>query len=141
MIKMRSGGLVLAVVWSLAAGAAAARNEPNPPPSGIVVHLFGPGSLTSGMMPGQPSGPVVTHVPVPPANKPLGGAANEQPAPPSAGSIPPMTAASTATATGTAGGDAGPGLGPILHQMFVTGDPDAKPGSGLATGRANERAP
>ncbi len=139
MIQMRFGVLILAVGWTLAGGAAGARNEPNPPPSGIVIHLFGPGSLTSSMVPGQATGPLVTHVPVPLANKPLGGAANEQPAPPSAGSIPPAAAVPSA-ATGDAAGYSSPGFGPILHQMFVTGDPNAKPGAALATGRNHNLA-
>ncbi|NNM57452.1 hypothetical protein [Acidocella sp.] len=34
------------------AGAAQARQPPNPPPSGQVVHLFGPGSVASQFLPG-----------------------------------------------------------------------------------------
>lgn len=34
------------------AGAAQARQPPNPPPSGQVVHLFGPGSLAGQFLPG-----------------------------------------------------------------------------------------
>ncbi len=37
------------------AGAAQARQPPNPPPSGQVVHLFGPGSVASQFLPGGKS--------------------------------------------------------------------------------------
>lgn len=51
-------GLAVIVVFWVDAGAAAARPLPEPPPSGIVVHLFGPGSITSNIVPqtATPSG-------------------------------------------------------------------------------------
>jgi len=64
------------------AGAAQARLQPQPPPSGIVVHLFGPSSVLQSVAPALASAP--------------GGAPQ-----------------------------AAPGWGNVLHQMFVTGDPDA----------------
>ncbi len=81
---------------------------PNPPPSGIVVHLFGPGSVTSNILPeASPS-------PAPAGSPPQAGAPAAQPA---------------------SDGYVEPSLHDVLHQMFVTGDPDAKPGAALAPGR------
>ncbi len=89
-------------------GAAQARQDPPPPPSGIVVHLFGPGSIASNIMPQgtlvkAPAGPATPGAPL----------ANQ--------------------------GYVEPSVHDILRQMFVTGDPDAKPGAALATGRSTER--
>jgi len=79
----------------MAVSVAQARQDPTPPPSGIVVHLFGPGSITSAVIPETAS--------------------------------PGVPAAE-------------PSTGDILHQMFVTGDPDAKPGSTFPKGRAGDPA-
>ncbi len=43
--------LPAALFASLTAFPALARQDPNPPPSGIVVHLFGPDSVTSHILP------------------------------------------------------------------------------------------
>jgi len=75
-----------------AASVAQARLQPAPPPSGIVVHLFGPNSVLQNVAPAL-------------ADAPGAAPAGSSPAP--------------------AGGAAGPGWGPVLHQMFVTGDPNA----------------
>ena len=49
-MKIRQLCIVLAALCG--AGAAQARQPPNPPPSGQVVHLFGPGSVASQFLPG-----------------------------------------------------------------------------------------
>ena len=88
-------------------GAAQARQPPNPPPSGVVVHLFGTGSVSSNLL---PSGGGV------PAPAPGGAAAN---------------------AVGGSGGSSyvEPSTSDILHQMFITGDPNQQPGQALSKGR------
>jgi hypothetical protein len=91
---------VMAALIVLAAMApAAARESPAPPPSGIVVHLFGPDSVMSNVMPVGQSG-----------------AARGAPAAPGAAAAP-----------ATAAGYEAPSLGDVLHQMFVTGDPNDPP--------------
>ncbi|WP_284256381.1 hypothetical protein [Acidocella aquatica] len=78
-------------------GAAQARQPPNPPPSGEVVHLFGPGSLATHFLPsGNGAAPA--------------GASGEN------NYVEPSTS-------------------DILHQMFVTGDPNLKPGQAVSKGR------
>jgi hypothetical protein len=95
----------LAIVLAALASPAAARQDPAPPPSGIVVHLFGPDSLSSHVLPSAPGA------------KPAAGA--------------------PAASNGAAYPE--PSLGDVLHQMFVTGDPDQLPGQALAKGRAANR--
>jgi hypothetical protein len=87
----------------LAAKPAAARQNPTPPPSGIVIHLFGQDSLMSNVLPDMAS---------PAAPMPTGN-----------------VAAPGATAPGAAqsSNDVEPTLGDVLHQMFVTGDPNDPP--------------
>jgi len=105
---------VLAALGSLAAGAAFAREYPTEPPSGTVIHLFGPNSLTSHMLPTAP------------------GASETSPSAPAATG----TAAPTATggsAPATAGGATSGGG--ILHEMFVTGDPNEPDSAKLSKGR------
>ncbi len=75
--------------------AAQAHQPPTPPPSGIVVHLFGPGSLATHFL---PSG-------------------------------------ATTPASPNGGGYVEPTTGDILRQMFITGDPNQKPGETLSKGR------
>jgi hypothetical protein len=72
--------------------AAEARPTPEPKPSGIVIHLFGPTDSTT-------TGGTGT--------KPANAASNQN-------------------------------VGAILHQMFVTGDPNQKPGAAFAKGRASQ---
>jgi len=43
--------LSIVFVGLAASGAAYARPDPKPPSSGVVIHLFGPGSVTSGVLP------------------------------------------------------------------------------------------
>jgi hypothetical protein len=88
--KMKPPNPALLIIASLCASLgpaapASARPQPVPKPSGIVVHLFGPDSVASGMLPTAP-----------PAAS--GAAPAVQPVAPSGSAI--------------------------LHQMFVTGDPD-----------------
>jgi len=71
---------------------AAARQQPAPAPSGIVVHLFGQDSVLSNVLPTAREG--------------ARGAAQAEPG---AATPPP---------------DVAPSTGDILHQMFVTGDPN-----------------
>lgn len=46
----------LAALFCIFAAPAAARVPPPPPPSGVVVHLFGPDSLSSHILPAGPGG-------------------------------------------------------------------------------------
>jgi len=80
----------LAAGLTLLAAPAFARQDPTPPPSGIVVHLFGPSGVANKILP-------------------------------------------AGTGTGAA-----PSTGAILHQMFVTGDPDAVPGQSRPKGRQGQ---
>ncbi len=108
---------ILAVI--LAAGLAVpalARQDPPPPPSGIVIHLFGPDSITSKMLPTAP----VASAPAAPVASMAGGT-----------TMAPRPAAAPAYQE--------PSLHDILRQMFVTGDPDQKTGQDLAPGRNAER--
>jgi hypothetical protein len=85
---------MLASLWALPA---LARPDPTPPPSGIVVHIFGPGSVTSNMLP-------------------TGGTSKAPPGSPTHYTEPSMH--------------------DILQKMFVTGDPNQKPGASIPKGRA-----
>jgi len=84
------------ICLTLLAGPAAARQDPEPPPSGIVVHLFGPGSVTSNILPA------------------------------------PAPGASAPAYVEPSGSD-------ILHQMFVTGDPNQPVSAKLPRGRRGEQ--
>ena len=81
--------------------------QPNPPPSGVVVHLFGQDSVMSNILPTS----AATALGVP--------------------------AGSTATATSGGAAAAEPTLGDIAHQMFVVGDPEnpTKPAPGKTAQR------
>jgi hypothetical protein len=94
------------------AAPAFARMEPTPPPSGIVVHLFGPNSVTSHIMPSAP------------------GAA------PAAGST--TTDGKTTTAGEPAPAAPAPSWGDIAHQMFVVGDPAQEGANALAKGKTGK---
>lgn len=98
-------GCVLAL--SLAAPAFA-RMEPTPPPSGIVVHLFGPDSVTSHILPGA-----------------KGSSGTDT-----------ATDGKTGTSGGEAATQApAPTVHDILHQMFVVGDPSQEGAAALAKGK------
>jgi hypothetical protein len=102
---------------SAAVPALAAPRTAPPPPSGEVIHLFGPqGVLTNAIpLPGitPPAAP-----PAGPSGAP-GTVASATPAPP---------AATTAATPAAAQSYPEPTLGAVLHQMFITGDPNAGPG-------------
>jgi hypothetical protein len=123
---MRHIGRFATVALVGLAGPALARQNPTPPPSGIVVHLFGPNSIASNILPTMPMpGPAASPAPATMPSGP-GAAAN------------PAIAQSAAPAAADAGYQA-PSLHDVLHQMFVTGDPDQKQGQDLAPGRTAER--
>ncbi len=101
---------------------------PEPPPSGIVVHLFGPDSITSNILP-QAAAPAAS---APTSNAPMESAAPGETAQPvgSASTVEPGQPAATSYQ--------GPSLHDVLHQMFVTGDPNITPQEKLAPGRAKD---
>jgi hypothetical protein len=107
---------------SLAAFPALARQDPTPKPSGIVIHLFGPGSITSS---GTPSAP---------AQQAGQGAA------PDGGNSQSVQGASNTQGGSTAAAQAAPSptMGQVLHQMFVTGDPAQEAQPRFAPGRSGE---
>jgi len=106
--RFNAGFAAVAALLLASAGIAHASRNPTPPPSGIVVHLFGPQGIMTPILPGEDS----SHGQALAA----GGA--------------------TASANSLQTSD-DPNLHDILHQMFVTGDPNDpnKP----ATGRPGER--
>jgi hypothetical protein len=113
------------------AGIAQASRDPTPPPSGIVIHLFGPNSVMSNVMPDLPG-----ETAKPPAAAPgqtagtaSGGTAG---APTTAAQASGVETSAPSTATSN-----NPSWHDILHQLFVTGDPNAP--NRLAPGRAAER--
>jgi hypothetical protein len=108
-IKLLSS-ILAASLWITAAHA---RQPPNPPPSGIVIHLFGPNSITSNILPTAPVARAAGAASTGPVNATSGGAAAPAAAP---AYVEPSTS-------------------DILHQMFVTGDPNLKPGQNFAKGR------
>jgi hypothetical protein len=103
---------VAAMLLASASLAHATRN-PNPPPSGIVVHLFGPHGIMTPLLPDDGTG----HS-TPGQN---GGSA------PTAGSASAAQGSANSLQTSD-----DPDIHDILHQMFVTGDPNDpnKPASG-----------
>ncbi len=123
-VRYLKNSILAAVVLVGAAGPALARQDPPPPPSGIVVHLFGPGSLTSNILPG----PVMA----PAGGAPAGGATLP-------GDAPVAEAPAVAPQPGATGQYVEPSLHDVLHQMFVTGDPDQQPGESISTGRTVDR--
>lgn len=98
----------------LAEHSAYARQDPVGPSSGIVIHLFGPGSVTGigGAPAGSPNGLATSDA----------GAAQGQ-------------------GSRTTRGYNEPSNNEILRQMFVTGDPNEKPGQSFAKGRHDEIRP
>jgi hypothetical protein len=111
--------LILAGLLAAAAvhHAASARQDPPPPPSGIVVHLFGQNSIMSNVMPS------VTRTGAGIGGAPAGAAA--------------ASGDAGAQAASAAPGYAEPSMGDVLHQMFVTGDPNSPPQP--STGRTKQR--
>ncbi len=109
--------MTAAALFLAAAGIAHASRNPTPPPSGIVVHLFGPNSIMSNIAPDLPG-------------------ETAKPAAPS------QTAGSTATTASSASSvetSDDPSWHDILHQMFVVGDPEHpnKPAGGRPAERQN----
>jgi hypothetical protein len=110
-----------------AAGPAYARITPTPPPSGIVIHLWGPPSVSS------------TTPPAAQATMPEGNARSSplnhetDTAVPAIG-LPPASTTANATAPENPAND--PSWGDIAHQMFVTGDPAQEGRAALPKGRA-----
>ncbi|MDE2318935.1 MAG: hypothetical protein KGK02_04465 [Rhodospirillales bacterium] len=51
------------ILAGLAAFPALARQDPTPPPSGVVIHMFGPNSVTSQIMSGTTSNPTGNTTP------------------------------------------------------------------------------
>jgi hypothetical protein len=107
---------------SAAVPALAAPRTAPPPPSGEVVHLFGPQGVWANIAPLAG----VTQAP-PPAG------AAPSPAPAGAAAAGAATVASSAAPAAPGASYPEPSLGAVLHQMFVTGDPNAGPG--FAQGR------
>ena len=90
------------------AGAANATRNPTPPPSGVVVHLFGPHSVMSNVMPDLP-----------------GAAASPAAAQPgNAAAAPKQNAGGQIAAASQPAATDDPSLHDVLHQMFVVGDPN-----------------
>ncbi len=103
--------LCAALVGGIGIGPNAFARDPQPPPSGIVIHLFGRNSVLSNVLSTQPAA--------------------------EANTAPAIADGSAATSPATSQESAGPTTGQILHQMFITGDPNDPPKPAL--GRAAER--
>jgi hypothetical protein len=106
--SLKNSRLLVFIGASLWAGLAFAGPQPKPKPSGIVFHLFGPSSVLSNVLPTT--------------NAATNGATNAASAP-----NPSAAAASTPLSTSD-----------ILHQMFVTGDPNQLPGQALSKGKTGQ---
>jgi len=113
--------ILLAGLLVFGAGQAlAAPRTAQPPPSGVVVHLFGPQGVWANVAPmvgGTQEAPV--------AAAPAGGPPTSEPATVASSAAPTPESAAPAPA---AASYPEPTLGAVLHQMFVTGDPNAGPG-------------
>ena len=134
---MKPSRLPYALILALPAGLALARPNPTPPPSGIVVHLFGPGSITSGVLPtfmGPAGAPAAANRP--PAGAAAVGNGTETGAATQPAAVPNTTQAAGQTAAAAAYPE--PTMGQVLHQMFVVGDPTLTPAQKMAPGRAAE---
>lgn len=98
------------------AQAACAHIDPPPPPSGIVVHLFGPNGMTNRILPQSSAARAAT------GSAPGGVTPNN-----AANGVSPNNAAAAA-----------PDMHDILHQMFITGDPNVQPGQSIPKGRSGD---
>lgn len=116
MVHIRHALLPTALATLLAATPALARNELKPQPSNIVVHLFGPDSVTSHILPTGPAHPA------PAGNSPTA------PGQPAAAGTASQPASDAPTMT----------WGEIAHNMFVTGDPSTQGAAVLPKGRSSE---
>ena len=111
-----------ALALGLAAAPTYAREAPNPPPSGIVIHLFGPNSVSSHFL---PTGPEAQS----------GNAASTATERQSTSGTPGATPANGQAAAP----ESGPSWGDIAHQMFVTGDPSQEGAAALPKGKAGNQ--
>jgi hypothetical protein len=126
--------LVLGAAPALASG-----RNPQLPSSGIVIHLFGPeAGIPEQVTPPPAPGVAAMGTPAPVVSAP-GAPASAAPAPgvtasaaPAAGGVAAASAPSAAAAAAQSAYPE-PQLGTILHQMFITGDPNRGPG--FSTGR------
>lgn len=103
---------------------AQADRNPQPPPSGIVIHLFGQNSVLSNILPTTAAPSAGTTSTSAPTNAPANAPTN---APSNAPSNAPANAPKYVEPT----------TGEIIHQMFVTGDPNnpSKPAPGRVADR------
>jgi len=111
--RRKTVGKILVLTVALTAWlplAATARPNPPPPPSGVVVHLFGQDSIMSNVLPTAPDSTASE------ASSAGPGVSTPRPA-----YVAPTT-------------------GQILHQMFVTGDPNdpSLPSAGRAKNRLSD---
>jgi hypothetical protein len=115
---------------------AEATRNPTPPPSGIVVHLFGPDSIMSNMtdLPGEIVKPTPKPNGAPPGIVQPGSSQSGAAQP--AGNAAPSAAAGTSTPSGSY---EEPTVGQVLHQMFVVGDPNHP--TTPSVGRTADRPP
>jgi hypothetical protein len=109
---------------------AAPRTAP-PPPSGTVVHLFGPQGVWANLAPVVGGTQTAPAVAAPVGAVPAG--ATPATLASTGGPAPASSAPARAGAAPAAQNYPEPTLGAVLHQMFVTGDPNAGPG--FAQGR------
>jgi len=122
--------LALLAATALPAGAAMARNDSSPPPSGEVIHLFGPNSVFNN--------PVFNNIIPNTESRAAAPAANGTTAPANApagnlASTPAGTQAGTQASTPASA--SGGSLGSVLHEMFVTGDPNVPASERFSKGR------
>jgi hypothetical protein len=97
-----------------------ARQPPPAPPSGIVIHLFGPNSVSSHFL---STGPAAA-----PSGSTAAGA-------PAGGASPSATNGSGSTAAST---ESSPTWGDVVHTMFVTGNPAQEGPAALPKGKAGQ---
>lgn len=131
---MKRLALALLAATALPAGAAMARNNSSPPPSGEVIHLFGPNSVFNNpvfnnIIPNTESSAAApaANGTTAPANAPAGNLAGNP------ASTPTDTQAGTQASTPASA--SGGSLGSVLHEMFVTGDPNVPASERLSKGR------
>ncbi len=112
--------IAVAAVFLASAGIAHATRNPTPPPSGVVVHLFGPHGIMTPILPGDDT----KH--------------STQDQNGTQGATAGATAGTPDSANSLQTSD-DPSLHDILHQMFVTGDPNDpnKPAGGRPGERQN----
>jgi hypothetical protein len=110
-----------ALALGLGLAPAYARQPPPAPPSGIVIHLFGPNSVTSHFLSPEP------------AAAPAGTTAAGAPAGSASASTTDVAGSAPAAST-----ESGPTWGEVAHQMFVTGNPAQEGPAALPKGKAGK---